>query len=315
MTTTGVNSPRTPVTKGSMCTAIATVPNVCKMPGPPAPFIPTPLPNIGMSSNSLQGASKKVKIEGQVVAIKGASFKSVGDVASQGTGGGIVSSTTQGATKFVTPGSLDTKAEGKAIHLLGDATTNNNSNPPNAATVAVLQAPAVPGFAGPLVQQAADDCNESNEWDAPVAPPELDPVQIASNNAAKQEACAEEVDNASEETATGVGYDSNGEPVPANNISNARQQAARDVAAAKAAGQPTDGVYAQSFNDAGGAPAVVVDVVVVAEPNAEPTSDNVVEAVDVNFDPASQGNVSKAQAQTYNDTVGQPPTVVAADGS
>ena len=92
MASVGVNPPKTPVTKGSNGIAAATVPNVCKMPGPPAPFVPTPLPNIGKSSDSPKGYSKKVKIEKKTVAIKGATFKSKGDVASKGTGGGLVSS-------------------------------------------------------------------------------------------------------------------------------------------------------------------------------------------------------------------------------
>jgi uncharacterized Zn-binding protein involved in type VI secretion len=122
---TAVNPPKTPVTKGSNGTSIATVPNVCKMPGPPAPFVPTPLPNIGRSGDSLSGATKKVKVEGQPVAIKGCSYKSQGDMASQGTGGGIVSACTHGKTKFVAPGSMNVQFEGKNVHLLGDATTNN----------------------------------------------------------------------------------------------------------------------------------------------------------------------------------------------
>ncbi|MEM9458373.1 MAG: PAAR-like domain-containing protein [Myxococcota bacterium] len=122
---TGVNPPRTPVTKGSNGMSVATVPNVCKMPGPPAPFVPTPLPNIGQSGDSLSGATKKVKVEGKVVAIKGCSYNSKGDIASKGTGGGIVSATTHGKTKFVAPGSMNVKFEGKNVHLLGDATTNN----------------------------------------------------------------------------------------------------------------------------------------------------------------------------------------------
>ena len=52
MATVSVNPPKTPVTKGSNSIAAATVPNVCKMPGPPAPFVPTPLPNIRKSGNS-----------------------------------------------------------------------------------------------------------------------------------------------------------------------------------------------------------------------------------------------------------------------
>jgi hypothetical protein len=68
----------------------------------------------------------------------------MGDVASQGTGGGVVSSTTQGRTKFVGPGSLNVKIEGRNVQLLSDQMLNNcgpGGSPPNAATMAgVLQA-------------------------------------------------------------------------------------------------------------------------------------------------------------------------------
>lgn len=86
------------MTKGSGGVATATVPNVCKMPGPPAPFVLTPLPNIGKSSSSPKHYSQNVTIEGSKVAIKGATFKSMGDIASQGLGGGIVSSSVEGVT-------------------------------------------------------------------------------------------------------------------------------------------------------------------------------------------------------------------------
>jgi len=120
------------------------MPNVCKMPGPPAPFIPTPLPNIGKSGDSPEGYSTSVKIEDQPVAIRGATFKSVGDIASKGTGGGLVSSNTHGPTKFAAPGSMDVKIEGKNVHLLSDPMLNNcgpSGSPPNSATmVGVIQA-------------------------------------------------------------------------------------------------------------------------------------------------------------------------------
>lgn len=143
MGTVSVNAPKTPVTKGSNGIAAATVPNVCKLPGPPAPFVPTPLPNIGRSGISPKGYSKNVKFDGDQVAIKGASFGSQGDIASKATGGGLFSANTHGPTKFVGPGSINVQIEGKNVHLLGDPMINNcgpSGSPPNAATLAgVLQ--------------------------------------------------------------------------------------------------------------------------------------------------------------------------------
>lgn len=145
MNTVGVNSPKTAVTKGSSGIAAATLPNVCKMPGPPAPFVPTPLPNIGKSGDSPQGYSTTVQIEGQEVAIQGASFGSQGDIASKGTGGGLVSANTHGRTKFLGPGSMNVKVEGKNVQLLGDPMLNNcgpSGSPANSATMAgVVQIP------------------------------------------------------------------------------------------------------------------------------------------------------------------------------
>jgi len=151
MSTVGVNPPKTPVTEGSNDMAPATLPNVCKMPGPPAPFVPTPLPNIGMSSDRLTEATTTVKFEGNKVAIKGSYYMSQPspDVASQGTGGGIVSSTVQGKTEFVAPGSMTVKAEGKNIQLLGDAMTNNGGSPANSGTMPGNQQP--PASVGVIV--------------------------------------------------------------------------------------------------------------------------------------------------------------------
>jgi len=142
-----INPPKTPVTEGSSGIAAATLPNVCKMPGPPAPFVPTPLPNIGKSGDSPQGYSKTVTIEGKAVAITGASFGSQGDVASKGTGGGLISSNTHGPTKFIGPGSMNVQIEGKNVQLLGDPMLNNcgpGGSPANAATMTgIIQATGV----------------------------------------------------------------------------------------------------------------------------------------------------------------------------
>ena len=146
MPSVAINSPKTPVTKGSSGIAAATIPNVCKMPGPPAPFVPTPLPNIGRSGDSPQNYSTTVKIEKQPVAIRGSTFGSSGDIASQGTGGGVISSTAEGVTKFLGPGSMDVQIEGKNVQLLSDPMLNNcgpGGVPANAATLGgLLQAPA-----------------------------------------------------------------------------------------------------------------------------------------------------------------------------
>jgi uncharacterized Zn-binding protein involved in type VI secretion len=187
----GVNPPRTPVTKGSSGIAAATIPNVCKMPGPPAPFVPTPLPNIGKSGDNLADCTKKVKFEGKEVAIKGASFKSMGDMPSKGTGGGLVSATTHGSTKFVAPGSMDVKAEGKNIQLLGDATTNDNSNPPNSGTVALAQATSVPEIEAALVQ-IAKECEEKHGQPA-------DPKDCNKKGTEKHACCDEKIKDAKKE--------------------------------------------------------------------------------------------------------------------
>ncbi len=134
MPSVAIHPPKTPVTKGSMTIAKATIPNVCKMPGPPAPFVPAPLPNIAKSELSPKGYSTSVKIEGNTVAIRGATFESMGDIASKGTGGGLISANTHGPAKFILPGSMTVNIEGKGVHLLGEPMLNNcgpSGSPPN----------------------------------------------------------------------------------------------------------------------------------------------------------------------------------------
>ncbi len=135
MSSVAIHPPKTPVTEGSSGTAKATIPNVCKMPGPPAPFVPSPLlPNIAKSGSSPKDYSTTVTIEGNAVAIRGATFESMGDMASKGTGGGLISANTHGPAKFITPGSMTVKIEGKAVHLLSEPMLNNcgpSGSPPN----------------------------------------------------------------------------------------------------------------------------------------------------------------------------------------
>jgi hypothetical protein len=151
MGSVSVNPPKTPVTKGSNGIATATMPNVCKMPGPPAPFVPVPLPNIGKSGKNPQDYTQDVTVEGDAVAIKGSTFESMGDVASKGTGGGLISANCEGITKFVGPGSMDVKFEGGNVQFLSDPMLNNcgpGGSPPNSATLAgVIQASGLVTYA------------------------------------------------------------------------------------------------------------------------------------------------------------------------
>jgi hypothetical protein len=150
--------------------AKATLPNVCKMPGPPAPFIPSPLPNIATSGTSPKGYTKRVKVERNPVAVRGASFKSMGDIASKGTGGGLLSMNTHGPAKFITPGSFTVKFEGKSVHLLGEPMLNNlgaSGSPPNTgATLAGLTQDQIARWDARL-QQYVDECDPIGDakWD------------------------------------------------------------------------------------------------------------------------------------------------------
>lgn len=147
MASVAVHPPKTPVTKGSSGVAVATLPNICKMPPPPPPFCPTPLPNIGQSGKNPKGYSTTVKIERAIVAITGSSFDSVGDIASKATGGGVVSNNAEGPTKFISPGELSVKVHNKFVQYLGDQMLNNcgpPGAPPNSATMqGEVQAPTV----------------------------------------------------------------------------------------------------------------------------------------------------------------------------
>jgi uncharacterized Zn-binding protein involved in type VI secretion len=146
------------VTEGSSDVAAATLPNVCKMPGPPAPFVPTPLPNIGKSGNQLQKCTTKVLFEGKSVAIEGSYYMSMGDIASKATGGGLLNGSTHGKTEFTAPGSMNVKAQGKNIQLLGDAMTNNGNSTNGGATLpGNIQAPgSIAAFVAAVGQENAD---------------------------------------------------------------------------------------------------------------------------------------------------------------
>lgn len=88
-------------------------PCVGKTPGPPAPFVPVPYPNISMGSDTSKGA-KKVKADGKEVCLKDSEFsKSTGNEAAT-AGGGIVTSKQKGKSSYFMY-SMDVKIEGKEV--------------------------------------------------------------------------------------------------------------------------------------------------------------------------------------------------------
>ena len=113
-------------------------PDVCKTPGPPAPFIPIPYPNIAMSKDTASG-SKKVKMDGNPICLKDSNFSmSTGDEGGT-AGGGMLSSKIKGKAEFVMF-SFDVKVEGKNVVRAFDIMLHNDKNTP---PFPVLQPPVV----------------------------------------------------------------------------------------------------------------------------------------------------------------------------
>jgi len=121
---------------GGQCFAF---PDVCKVPAPPAPPIPTPFPNIAMP-NQATGFSTKVKIDGQPAIMKGTTIPmSSGDEA--GALLGVTSSKIKGDLEYK-EGSSKVKVEGKELSQLTSMTAQNgggNANIPPGHHVAPSQ--------------------------------------------------------------------------------------------------------------------------------------------------------------------------------
>lgn len=112
------------VHKGSNGIAI-TVPDVCLT--PIIIPIPIPYPNISMSSDLAKG-SKKVKADGESIAIEGCNFQmSTGDEA--GSVGGVMSGKVKGKAEFLLY-SMDVKIEGKGVCRAFDMVLSNDNNTP-----------------------------------------------------------------------------------------------------------------------------------------------------------------------------------------
>jgi uncharacterized Zn-binding protein involved in type VI secretion len=315
--TVAVNPPKTPVTKGSSGIAMATIPNICKMPGPPAPFVPTPLPNIGKSGMSPDGYSTSVTFDGDPVAIQGASFGSMGDVASKALGGGMISMNTEGPTKFIAPGSMNVQVEGKNVQLLGDQMMNNcgpGGSPANAATMGgVLQVPEVV-FAGDL-DALAEKCNKETNKANNKCNPGPQGADCTTLGTAKHKCCENAIKKYNESNPNSpfeseVPFDGAGNRLSATAESDARSAANDAYYAAKDAGQSTKGVWATEYFGNGGA-AFKADVLVKDGKGGYSA------AYDFKFNckpEGSTGLMKQTQSDKYFKAVGVRPKIIHKDG-
>ncbi|QSQ15001.1 DUF4150 domain-containing protein [Myxococcus landrumensis] len=121
--TVSVNAPETVVHESSMGVAQSQL-DVCKMPTPGGP-VPTPYPNLALSSQTAQG-SKSVQCDGHSIMLKNSSFRmSSGD--EPGSLGGIKSNGIKGKAEPVSY-SFDVKVEGKNVVRRSDPMTQNSTN-------------------------------------------------------------------------------------------------------------------------------------------------------------------------------------------
>jgi uncharacterized Zn-binding protein involved in type VI secretion len=158
--TVNVND-RTVVHKAS--DGVATNPgDVCKTPAPPAPPVPTPYPNVALSSDTASG-SRDVKMDGKPIMLENSMFsKSTGDEA--GSVGGVVSGCIKGKAEF-TSSSTDVTVEGKAVPRQGDSMLQNKGNTP---PIPLAQPPAVVvvtggGGGGGAAEEEDEEAEEEEE--------------------------------------------------------------------------------------------------------------------------------------------------------
>lgn len=110
---------------GGMCMA---TPDVCKVPAPPAPPIPTPFPNMGQLMQATDTSTKVKFFSAEVVTVKSKISMSQGDEA--GVGGGLVSGQNMGPISFK-KGSAKVLVEGQGV-IYQTATSGQNGNNANA---------------------------------------------------------------------------------------------------------------------------------------------------------------------------------------
>ena len=104
------------------------MPDVCNVPAPPAPPVPTPFPNIAMCAQAQPGTfSLKVKVGGANALVQTSKITmSSGDEA--GSLGGVMSGMIKGPCEYKM-GSMKVKFEGKGAAHLTSMVAQNGSNP------------------------------------------------------------------------------------------------------------------------------------------------------------------------------------------
>ncbi|AUR50956.1 DUF4150 domain-containing protein [Aquella oligotrophica] len=108
------------------------MPDVCKVPAPPGPPIPTPFSNIGMTP-SANPVTQKIMIAGAPALTKASKINpSQGD--QPGVAGGLVSGKIMGPVEFVM-GSTKVKFEGNPAVFMGNTTKQNDGNAVGADTM------------------------------------------------------------------------------------------------------------------------------------------------------------------------------------
>ena len=104
---------------------VMAMPDVCLTPAPPAPPVPVPYPNIGMTQMS-NPTTKKILINGAPALTKASKIQPTnGDQA--GVNQGVVSGKIMGPAEFIM-GSTKVKIEGNPAVFMGNPTKQNDGN-------------------------------------------------------------------------------------------------------------------------------------------------------------------------------------------
>jgi RHS repeat-associated protein len=126
-------------TQGSSHEAVATAPDLCRVPGVPPPV---PFPNHVPSARLSAGATVRTTIGGAPIWTSAGQLGPPSEPAHAGVGGGVQSGTYRAEAKAITY-SRDVLAEGNPVVRTGDRTTHNHGN-----TVGLVVAGGAGAFAG-----------------------------------------------------------------------------------------------------------------------------------------------------------------------